>query len=99
MRKVKCKLIEEEELSMSLLYISPIVARILDGDIESGYEISVDAATHIRQLEHIYNYGHVDVHRWAVFPITDSCALNKNIAVKMEIPHFGCVNHKLALDI
>lgn len=88
-----------DELCMPLLSLSPIAKRDAEGEVESGYAITFDAESHIRQLEHVFHYFHVDVHVWAVCQIADSCSLNKCIAERMKKPHIGCCNHKLALQV
>lgn len=99
MQTIDGQTLHAEELSTPLLSLSPLAYRDNTGEIESAHATSFDATTHWRQLEHIFNYYHDDVHQWAVSQVGDSCALNKAIATKLEIPHDGCCNLKLALDV
>lgn len=103
MKQVKAfengKEVVRDALCMPLLSLSPIAKRDAEGEVESGYAITFDAESHIRQLEHVFHYFHVNVHDWAVCQIGDSCSLMKCIAERMQKPHVGCCNHKLALDV
>ena len=54
---------------------------------------------HARQFESMFIYFHVDVHKWAVCQIADSCNLNRRISSLMEILHVGSLSYKLHLDI
>lgn len=59
--------------------MSPIVKHSGKGDIESSYAIVFDTDGDIRQLEHVFNYCHSNVHEWSVCQIADSYPLNKLI--------------------
>ncbi len=38
-------------------------------------------------------------HDWAVCQIAHNCSVNKLIATLMEIPHVGCANHRVHLEV
>lgn len=84
---------------MPFLSIPPIVKRDEHGDVESSNATSFDAETHNRQLEDIFHYYHVNVHKWAVCQIADICALNNCLAKRMEKSPMGFCNHKLAPEV
>ena len=82
-------------LKTPLLSLAPIPSRNEEGEIDSEHGINFNAESHIRQLEHVFNWYHVDVYEFCACQIADSCNLNKAIAKKMEIPHVGCANHRM----
>ena len=92
----------KEELSMPLLSVSPIQHIDNEDDENSGNQSETtefNSTAHIRQFETVFNFFHQNIHEWAVCQISDNCSLNLCIANIMEIPHVGCLNHKLHLDI
>lgn len=78
---------EYEEKSMQLLYLLPDAKLHEEGEVLSANAISFGAETLSRQLEHIFNYYHDNVHDWAVRQVADICSLNKSITNRMGIPH------------
>ncbi len=49
-----------------------------------------------RPFHHVYQSS---VHDWAVCQIADNSSFKKLIAALMEIPHVGCANHRLYLEV
>ena len=41
----------------------------------------------------------INIEKWAKASIADNCNVNVKVATIMELPHVGCSNHKLNLDI
>jgi len=101
----KCKRQEDGKtilhttLKMPLLSISPIAKHDDEGEIVDAQTIIHDTEAHVRQLESIFHIFNVDVHKWAVCQLGDSCPLNKAIAKALEKPHVGCCNHKLSNEV
>ena len=94
--------IENEAVVMPLISVSPIAHVAIENE---NTETLTDETTefnsvaHIRQFETVFDLFHQDVHRWAVCLISDNCSVNLKISRLMELPHVGCLNHKLQLDI
>ena len=54
---------------------------------------------HIKQFEDIFDIYGVDVHKWALCQLADNANVNKSIARLLRIPHVGCCNHKMNLEL
>lgn len=96
------QVVQIEELAMPLLSVSPIAAvvgRDPEGNDVYQEATNFSAERHVRQFEDIFNMYGVNVHMWTLAQLTDNCSTNKLIANMMEVPHVGCLNHKLHLDI
>lgn len=85
--------------AIPFIFLSPITKRSPDGEIESADWTVLDVELYARQIEHIFNYNHVNVHERAVRQIAGTCPLDKSKANALEIPYVRCCNHKLALDV
>ena len=104
---------EKEELAMPLIYLSPMAKPPNeDEECDAGNDnlpsvsrnnadeaTDFSAATHVRQFEDVFKYFGINIHEWAVCTIADNCRINLKIAELMEIPHVGCTNHKLNLEV
>lgn len=60
-----------EELCMPLLSLSPNSKRDSEGEVKISYAITIDADLNVRQLQHVFNYFHVDVHALAICQIVE----------------------------
>ncbi len=91
-----------EQLAIPLLSASPIGQYVEEYDTESlpfQETTEFNSTADVRQLESVFNYFHLNVYEWAVCQIADNCSTNRRIAKLMELPHVGCLSHKLHLDI
>ena len=79
---------------MLLISVSPISYRPEDSEEEITNESTeFNTVAHVRQFESIFNYLHVDVHKWGVFQIADNFSLNLRISFLIETPHARCLSH------
>ena len=92
----------QEEISMLLLSVSPIQ------HWEEGNEANSDTTSETIVFNSKRTYGnsklifcffHVNIHKRAVCQICDNFSANLCIAELLCIPHIGCLNHKLNLNV
>lgn len=92
----------EKELACPLLAASPMANPSETGDDNCDVEdetTSFSARVHIRFFEDVFHLFGVNVHEWVLCQLADNCSVNKRIADLLEIPHVGCNNHKLNLEV
>lgn len=91
----------KEELTMPLISLSPMskVEMADDCEQENTEATRFDAETHVHQLEDIFRFYNCDVHDWTLCTIGDNCAVNKRISRLLQVPHVGCMSHKLNLEV
>jgi hypothetical protein len=73
-----------------------------DDDIDESlhdYATNFTAETHIKYFEDMFLYYGCNLRDWAICQIADNCSVNKKIAVDLGIPHVGCKNHLLNLEV
>ena len=103
MRKIKVvrngESTEVEELCLPLLSVSPMAKVQQDGTLNAEEAETFDAEIHLRHLEETFKYYEQDVRRWAVCSIADNCPVNKRIASLLNIPHVGCMSHKVNSEV
>ncbi len=61
--------------------------------------ISFSASVRIRFLEDCFHIFRVNVHDWAMCQMEDNCSLKKCIVDLMDIPHVGCGDQKLNMEV
>jgi len=92
-------MVTEEEICTPLISVSPI-SKASDLEDEENYEATeFDAVTHVRQLEDIFHIYGINFHEWMLCFIADNAPVNKRIAKLIEVPHVGCLSHKLNLEV
>ena len=73
-----------------------------DDDSQEMYEVTSNftAETHAKHFETVFkDYYGIQVRDWAKASIADNCKVNLKVAKLLGIPHVGCCNHKLNLDM
>eukprot|EP00171_Calliarthron_tuberculosum_P002931 IDg2931t1 len=92
-------LITVDEHCMPLLGVSPLAKKESTEDSSVGEAESFDADTHIRYLDEIFKFYSQDVYKWTTCSIADNCAVNKRLAFLLNVPHVGCMSHKLNSEV
>jgi hypothetical protein len=101
------KMVEyKQELEQILLSVAPMVrdpSTIDDPDYDED-QVDVlacefNASQQLKHFERILPmYGH-DFHEWCVCLLGDNASVNLKTAELAEMPHIGCKNHKLNLEV
>lgn len=55
--------------------------------------------THVRHIEQVFQIFKADVHDWTVCSIADNCSVYSRLAHLLDVPHVGCLSHKLNLEV
>eukprot|EP00171_Calliarthron_tuberculosum_P003890 IDg3890t1 len=85
-----------EELCMPLLGVSPLAKNECASDDEAE---SFDAETHVQHLVETFKFFDQDLSKWVLCSIADNCSVNKRIARILNVPHVGCMSHKLSSEV
>ncbi len=84
---------------MTLLAASPMASPCASEDGADAETTSFSASVHIPFFEDVFHFYGQNVHEWALCQMADNRNTNKRIADLMNIPHVGCNNHKLNLEV
>ena len=107
MKKVKVS--EKKELKyeyvpkVTLISVAPML-RAWDEETDDAQERELacqfNAKLHVDHFKRIFeHYFSLDLQDWAVCCIADNTSTNHKVARDLELPHIGCSNHLLNLDV
>lgn len=90
----------QKELAMSLLSMTPIAKHNRSGDVVSAHALRFDAINYIRQLECNFIYYAASTYTSGLsVSLQIDVLLTKQLHSRLEIPHLGCINYKLAFNV
>lgn len=99
---------KDAELCVNLLSVSPM-AKFRDPNSRNETDVDGDdveettvfnAQTQVNHFEEVFKeFYDVDIRDWAICQTADDVAVNKKIARILGIPHIGCKNYLLALQV
>jgi hypothetical protein len=90
-----------EIVELVLLSCSPM-ANTTETEEESNDDeeaVNFTADTHCNHFKSMFLYYEIDIGDWALCQTADNCAVNSKIARLLNIPHIGCKNHLLNLEV
>ena len=90
-REVKRKALRTPLLSVST------IASLENASDSEAFEFT--AHNHIEQFRDIFNLHNIDMNSWVLCTMPDNFNVNLFIAKGMKVPHIGCANHKLNLQV
>lgn len=90
---------EIEEHALPLISVSPM-SNVHDKDVNDyDNSTSFDAVTPLCHIEDIFEFFGVRIHDWDVGSIANNCSVNNHWARLLDVPHVGCISHKLHLHV
>ena len=105
-KRTKKKKQVRNEVVSSLLSCAPMQKKndnedhCEDDDDVDEETTAFDAETHVQHFENILReYFDVELKKWVVCHIADNASVNRKFSDLTGIPHIGCKNHKLNLEM
>ena len=101
-RIVRAVLVNYDIVQSTLTSVSPIDNIDDSKECESvgrAEANTFNAESHIKQLENVFSIFNLNPSDWTLCQVGDNVSVNKRIATLLNIPHVGCLNHKLNLDV
>ena len=83
---------------MPLLSMSPL-RKIDVCEDDSDAATDFGAQTRVENINEVFQFYEVDAEEWVSCIIQDNCSTNNSISSLMNVPHVGCLSHKLALQV
>ena len=96
------KALDQNEVVTPLLSVSSMakICKCADDDCKCTLETTnFDAETHTSHIRAIFSLFGIDCSKWILCQVADNCNLNRAVSSQLRIPHVGCSNHKLNLEV
>jgi hypothetical protein len=92
--------VSKKEATSALLSVSPMASKSNDGTTGEDDASTFDAWTMKEHFENLLlQFYNVNVYDWVKAIIADNAQVNIKLCNLLHVPHIGCRNHLLALDL